>query len=171
MTTILAGVFSSCLSRRLGWCVSFSNWFLEADMAARIISAICRLGAALAELFLLKRKKDEREAPSKAAQEIRQAIAEGDQEAVNLKLEEARLKRQHGSILVCVLAAVLLVAACLLFGCVRTRLYVTSADRECVPMEVDGRKGWWVPEAMFADLSEAYVREPHRAAVLENVGK
>ena len=144
-------------------------------MAARIITAICRFGAALAELLLLKKRKEEREAPEKAAQEIRQAIAEKDQQGVNLRLEQARLKRTHGSVLVCVLAAVLLLGVCLAFGCVRTKLYVTPKDRECVPMEVDGMPGWWVPEAMFTDLAEAYVRESTREsyknALLDNLEK
>lgn len=138
-------------------------------MAARIITAICRFGAAIAELLLLKRRRDELEAPAKAAQEIRQAIAEGNQEAVNTKLEQARLKRQHGAVLVWILLAVLLLAICLAFGCIRTKLYVTSADRESVPMEVDGQKGWWVPETRFMELSEAYVRECEREALLREL--
>ena len=135
----------------------------------RLISNMARAVGALADLILFKKRKDEREAPAKAAQEIRQAIAEGDQEAVNIKLEQARLKRQHGSVLVCVVAAVLLIAVCLAFGCVRNKLYVVPADRECVPMEVDGQKGWWVPEATYTDLCEAYVRESEREALLREI--
>lgn len=135
----------------------------------KLITAICRLGAALCDLLLLKKRKDEREAPAKAAQEIRQAIAEGDQEAVNIKLEQARLKRLNGSILLGVILALLMLAVCLAFGCVRTKLYVTSKDRESVPMEVDGQKGWWVPEIRFMELSEAYVRESEREALLREL--
>lgn len=137
----------------------------------RLVSYIARAVGALADLLLFKAKRDERRAPEQAAQNIREAVAKGDQEAVNTQLEQARLKRQHGGILVCVALALLLLAVCALFGCVRNRLYVVPKDREAVKMEVDGNPGWWVPEALFLDLSEAYVRESHRAAVLESVAR
>lgn len=135
----------------------------------RIISNICRAVGAMADLLNFKFKRDERRAPEKAAQSIREAIAAGNEEAVNTQLEQARLKRKHGSVLFWVLAALFLVAVATLLGCQRTKLYVVPESRHADRMEVDGQAGWLVPEAMFLDLSEAYVRESHRAQVLESV--
>lgn len=114
-------------------------------------------------------RKQESAAPVEAAEEIRHAVAEGDEQKVNQMLEEARMGRLHGGKTVSVALAALAVAGTVfLNGCVMPRKpLVLSADRNCVRMELDGVKGWFVPEAEFSDLTAAYVAESARLKLRE----
>ena len=143
---------------------------------SRILASIVRIASNILEIITLKeRRKAKRErkqesaAPVEAAEEIRQAVAEGDETKVNQMLEEARLGRIHGGKAVSVAIAALAVAGSVfLNGCVLARKpLVLSADRNCVRMELDGVKGWFVPEAEFSDLTAAYVAESARLKLRE----
>lgn len=120
-----------------------------------------------------KERKENAEAPVQAAEEMRQAVAAGDEQEVNLKLEESRLHRMHGGIrkgVSIVLLCLGLGAASLDAGCVRLPRkapIVFSADRYCTKMELNGVAGWFVPEAEFADLTAAYRAESVRMRLRE----
>ena len=143
---------------------------------ARIVSAIVRIVSNALELFTLRARKkarDERKqeasAPVEAAEDIRHAVAEGDEAAVNQMLEDARLHKTHGAKVVSLaLAALTLAGSLFVYGCVMPRKpLVLSADRAVVRMELDGVSGWFVPDAAFADLSAAYVAESARLRLRE----
>jgi hypothetical protein len=143
---------------------------------ARIVGAIVRIASSVLELLTLKERKkarqerkDEAEAPVQAAEDIRHAVAEGDENKVNQMLEESRLHRTHGGKAVSVLlAALALAGSVFMYGCVIQRKpLVLSADRAVVTMELNGVSGWFVPEATFADMSAAYVAENARMRIRE----
>lgn len=143
---------------------------------SRIMGAIVRIASSILELLTIKERrkdrqerKDDAEAPVHAAEDIRHAVAEGDEGKVNQMLEEARLGRTHGGRAVSVaLAALALAGSVFLYGCVVQRKpLVLSADRAVVKMEMNGIQGWFVPEAQFADLSAAYVAEQARMKLRE----
>lgn len=127
----------------------------------RIVSSICRLGAAIAELFLLRAKRKPAADVQAAAADAREAVARHDEEAVNTAIENARLRRaarrRSGFFAIEIVAAILLLAFCLAFGCVRTRTLVIPADRHVVHIVHEGVEGWFVPDATMADLVESYV--------------
>lgn len=145
---------------------------------AGVFLAVARFAAGVLELLNLKARRKEREeakaraeAPVKAAEEMRQAVATGDEEKVNRMLEDARMRRMHGGKAVSVaLATLALAGSVLLYGCIRVpqeKPLVMSADRHVVKMEVAGVKGWFVPEAQFADMAAAYVAEEKRMEIRE----
>lgn len=143
---------------------------------SRIMGAIVRIASSILELLTIKERrkdrqerKDDAEAPVHAAEDIRHAVAEGDEGKVNQMLEEARLGRTHGGRAVSVILAGLTVwGSVFLYGCVMPRKpLVLSADRQCVKMEMNGIQGWFVPDAEFADLSAAYVAEQARMKLRE----
>lgn len=143
---------------------------------SRIMGAIVRIASSILELLTIKERrkdrqerKDDAEATVHAAEDIRHAVAEGDEGKVNQMLEEARLGRTHGGRAVSVaLAALALAGSVFLCGCVVQRKpLVLSADRAVVKMEMNGIQGWFVPEAQFADLSAAYVAEQARMRLRE----
>lgn len=128
-----------------------------------IISSICRFGAALAELLLLRaRRKPARDA-EQTATDAREAVARHDEEAVNAAIEDARLRRaarrRSGFCALEILAVIVILAQALAFGCVRvrTRTLVIPADRHTVHLVHEGVEGWFVPDATMADLVESYV--------------
>lgn len=138
---------------------------------ARIVSALVRIGSCILELLTIKERRKDREerksdasAPVQAAEDIRHAVAEGDEGKVNQMLEEARLGKMHGGRAVSVaLAALALAGSVFMYGCMAPQKpLVLSADRAVVKMELDGVSGWFVPDAEFADLSAAYVAEAAR---------
>lgn len=127
----------------------------------RIVSSICRFGAALAELLLLRaRRKPARDA-EQAATDAREAVARHDEEAVNAAIEDARLRRaaRKSGACACIVLVVLLIVLATAFGCVRvrTRTLVIPADRHTVHIVHEGVEGWFVPDATMADLVESYV--------------
>ena len=143
---------------------------------SRFLASIVRIASNLLELLTLKERrkakkerKEETAAPVQAAEEIRHAVAEGDEQKVNQMLEEARMGRLHGGKAVSVaLAAMALGGSMFLNGCVLApKPLVLSADRTCVRMELDGVKGWFIPEAEAADLMAAYVAESARLKLRE----
>ena len=129
----------------------------------RLVSAICRLGAAIAELFLLRSKRKPSAEAEQAATDAREAVAHHDEDAVNAAIEDARLRRaarrRSGFCVLEILVAILILALCLAFGCVRvrTRTLVIPADRHTVHIVHEGVEGWFVPDATMADLVESYV--------------
>lgn len=142
----------------------------------RIFNAIVRIASNVLELITLKERrkarkerKEEASAPVNAAEEIRQAVAEGDETKVNQLLEEARMSRIHGGKSVSVAIAALAVAGSMfLHGCALPRKpLIFSADRYCVKMELDGVEGFFVPQAEFADLTAAYAAESARLRLRE----
>lgn len=150
--------------------------------ALGIFGALARLAAGIVELLGIKERRKDRaerkaraEEPVKAAEEMRQAVAEGDEEKVNRMLEEARMGRAHGGkVLPALLAAVALAGSLCLHGCVlvpQQKPLVLSADRRVVKMEMDGVKGWFVPEAQFADMAAAYVAESRRMRLREEAAE
>ena len=143
---------------------------------ARIFGPIIRIASSVLEIVTLRARKKAKqearadaEAPVKAAEDIRHAVAEGDEGKVNQMLEEARLNRTHGGQAVsAILAGLTVWGSVFLYGCVMPRKpLVLSADRQCVKMEMDGIQGWFVPEAEFADLAAAYVAEQARLKLRE----
>ena len=143
---------------------------------SRVFSAIVRIASSILELLTIKERrkerqerKDDAEAPVQAAEDIRQAVAEGNEDEVNQRLEEARLHRTHGGKAVSVaLATLALAGSVFLYGCIQApRPHVLSADRAVVKMELDGVSGWFVPDAAFADLTAAYVAESARMRLRE----
>ena len=144
---------------------------------SRIVSALVRMGSCILELLTIKERrkvrkerKDGAEAPVKAAEDIRHAVATGDEAKVNQMLESTRLNLTHGGKAVSVaLAALALAGSVLLQGCAlqQRRPLVLSADRAVVRMEMNGVQGWFVPEAQFADLAAAYVAEQARLKLRE----
>ena len=137
---------------------------------SRIMGAIVRIASSILELLTIKERrkdrqerKDDAEATVHAAEDIRHAVAEGDEGKVNQMLEEARLGRTHGGRAVSVALAALALAGCV----VQRKPLVLSADRAVVKMEMNGIQGWFVPEAQFADLSAAYVAEQARMRLRE----
>ena len=131
----------------------------------RIVSSICRFGAALAELFLLRSRRKPSVEAEKAARDAREAVARHDEAAVNDAIENARLRRaarRSGFCAIEILVAILLLALCLAFGCVRTRTLVIPADRHTVHIVHEGVEGWFVPDATMADLVESYVLDSHK---------
>ena len=140
---------------------------------ARIVSAIVRIVSNALELFTLRARKKAREerkqdadAPVQAADDIRHAVADGDEAKVNEMLEDARLHKTHGRVVTVALAA--LAGSVFLHGCIQSpRPHVLSADRAVVKMELDGVSGWFVPDAAFADLTAAYVAESARMRLRE----
>lgn len=151
-------------------------------MIARFLEALVRIASNILELLTLKaRKKDKEERrqeaqePAQAASEIRQAVAEGDQEKVNQLLEEARLERMHGvgkTVSAILLALTLAGSGVLFSGCVlvpKEKPLVLSADRQVVRMTMDGISGWFVPDAEFADLTAAYIAETRRMRLRESL--
>ena len=142
---------------------------------ARIVSAIVRIVSNALELFTLRARKKAREerkqdadAPVQAADDIRHAVADGDEAKVNEMLEDARLHKTHGRAVTVALAALALAGSVFLYGCVQSpRPHVLSADRAVVKMELDGVSGWFVPDAAFADLTAAYVAESARMRLRE----
>ena len=129
----------------------------------RLVSAICRLGAAIAELFLLRSKRKPSAEAEQAADDAREAVARHDEDDVNAAIEDARLRRaarrRSGFCVLEILVAILILALCLAFGCVRvrTRTLVIPADRHTVHIVHEGVEGWFVPDATMADLVESYV--------------
>lgn len=147
-------------------------------MSSRIVSAIVRIGSNILELLTIKERrkdrkerKDEVNKPVEAAEEIRHAVADGDEDKVNQMLEDARLNRIHGGKAVSVIILGLTVwGSVFMYGCVAAkRPHVLSADRHCVKMEMNGIPGWFVPEAQFADLSAAYMAEQARMKLREEI--
>lgn len=129
----------------------------------RIVSSICRLGAVLAELFLLRAKRKPAAEAQAAASDAREAVVRHDEAAVNAAIEDARLRRaarrRSGFCVLEIVLAILILALALTFGCVRTRTrtLVIPADRHTVHIVHDGVEGWFVPDATMADLVESYV--------------
>ena len=143
---------------------------------SRFLASIVRIASNLLELLTLKERrkakkerKEETAAPVQAAEEIRHAVAEGDEATVNQMLEDARLHKTHGAKVVSLaLAALTLAGSLFVYGCVMPRKpLVLSADRAVVRMELDGVSGWFVPDAAFADLTAAYVAEAARMKLRE----
>jgi hypothetical protein len=124
---------------------------------------LIRLGACLAELFLLRAKRKPAADAQAAATDAREAVARHDEDAVNTAIENARLRRaarrRSGFCAIEIVAAILILALCLAFGCVRTRTrtLVIPADRHVVHIVHEGVEGWFVPDATMADLVESYV--------------
>lgn len=143
---------------------------------SRVVAAIVRIASSILEIITLKERrkarkerKEEASAPVSAAEEIRQAVAEGDETKVNELLEEARMGRLHGGKSVSVaIAALALAGSVFLYGCALPRKpLIFSADRYCVKMELNGVEGFFVPKAEFADLTAAYVAESARMRLRE----
>lgn len=143
---------------------------------SKIFGPIIRIASSVLEIVTLrarKKAKQERradaEAPVHAAEEIRQAVAEGDTNKVNQLLEESRLHITHGGRAVSVaLAALALAGTVFSSGCMAPRnQLVLSADRAVVEMEMNGIKGYFVPKLMFADLAAAYRAEQARLKLRE----
>lgn len=127
---------------------------------------LIRLGACLAELFLLRAKRKPVADAQAAATDAREAVARHDEDAVNTAIENARLRRaarrRSGFCTLEIVAAILILALCLAFGCVRTRTrtLVIPADRHVVHIVHEGVEGWLVPDATMADMLESYVLDP-----------
>jgi len=143
---------------------------------SRILASIVRIASNILEIITLKERrkakqerKQESAAPVEAAEDIRHAVAEGNEAEVNQRLEEARLHQTHGGKVVsAVLLSLALAGSVFVSGCVMQRKpLVLSADRAVVKMELDGVSGWFVPDAAFADLSAAYVAESARMRLRE----
>ncbi len=144
---------------------------------SKIFGPIIRIASSVLEIVTLRARKKAKqearadaEAPVKAAEDIRHAVATGDEAKVNQMLESARLNLTHGGKAVSVaLAALALAGSVLLQGCAlqQRRPLVLSADRACVRMEMNGVTGWFVPEGQFADLTAAYVAEQARLNLRE----
>lgn len=129
----------------------------------RLVSSICRFCACLADLLLLRAKRKPAAEAQAAATDAREAVARHDEDAVNTAIENARLRRaarrRSGFCALEIVAAILILALCLAFGCVRvrTRTLVIPADRHTVHIVHEGVEGWFVPDAAMADLVESYV--------------
>lgn len=130
----------------------------------RIVASICRLGAALAELLLLRARRKPAADAQAAAADAREAVARHDEDAVNTAIENARLRRaaRKSGACACVVLAILLIVLATAFGCVRTRTLVIPADRHVTLIVHEGVQGWFVPDATMADLVEADIIESHR---------
>lgn len=126
----------------------------------RIVSSICRFGAALAELLLLRaRRKPARDAAT-AETEARAAVARHDEDAVNAAIEDGRLRRtarRSGFCVLEIIVAIFILALCFAFGCVRTRTLVIPADRRVIYVDEGDLHGWLVPDATMADLVGEHV--------------
>lgn len=131
----------------------------------RLVSSICRFCACLAELFLLRAKRKPAADAQAAAADAREAVARHDEDAVNTAIENARLRRaarrRSGFCALEIVAAILILALCLVFGC-RTRTLVIPADRHVVHIVHEGVEGWLVPDATMADLVESYVLDSQK---------
>lgn len=144
---------------------------------SRIMGAIVRIASSILELLTIKERrkdrqerKDDADAPVQAAEEIRQAVAEGDEGKVNQLLEESRLHITHGGKAVSILLAGLTAwGAVTMSGCAlpQGRPLVLSAERAVVKMEMNGVKGYFVPELQFADMAAAYRAEEARMKLRE----
>lgn len=110
-------------------------------------SALARLAAAIGEwLFSARRiEKAERKATEKAADSARADAFKGDEAAVNKRL--SRLLH----------AAVVTVGVCWLTGCAARVVYVPATER-AMRMEHAGVPGWWLPDAVMADVLEKLER-------------
>ena len=138
-------------------------------MAARIISAICRFGAALSELLLLRAKRKPKAEAENAVREAREAVGKHDVAAVNRIIEESRLKRGGAAeVSVVALLAVLCLGMAIVSGCVRTM--IIPADREVAEVEIEGVHYWLVPDATYSDIMEGYVRDSRRRRLEDGNG-
>lgn len=134
---------------------------------------IVELSKAISSLFGFLEKRSERKKEKSAEKRIRRridrvnearkSVAEGDADTLNRIIENRRQRKSASEagnadlFLVFALMAFL----CFIFataGCItRERTIVVPADRLAVRTEMDGVKGWFVPDATMADLMETYV--------------
>ena len=132
----------------------------------RLVSAICRFGAALAELLLLRARRKPAADAEAAAANAREAVARHDEAAVNASIEDARLRRaaRKSGACACIVLGILLLVLATAFGCVRvrTRTLVIPADRQTVHIVHEGVEGWFVPDATMADRVESYVLDSQK---------
>jgi hypothetical protein len=117
-----------------------------------VVMGLIRLGAGVFEYMnqparrrAAAAKAIEKEAAERRAREQadEQAVREGDKDHVNGRLSD---------LLPLVVAGALLASGC------ATRTVYVPADREVVPIEHDGRAGWFVPNATLNDLLQAAQR-------------
>jgi len=121
------------------------------------IKAIC---AAIAAVFrYLSNRNDpaavkqrKTDAETKDVQSIAGEVHRKDTDAINRRIHDLR---KAG--LVLFLAGILGSGA----GCATRVIYVQDGDR-AIPMERDGKPGWWLPDAVMVDLLER-ATETHNA--------
>lgn len=59
------------------------------------------------------------------------------------------------------LVALILVAPFIIFGCATKVIYVPQEEK-AVRYELNGQKGWWLPDAVFAQLLEKAMRNQEK---------
>lgn len=97
-------------------------------------------------------KQRKADAETKDVQSIAGEVARKDVDAINKRIHDLR-KAGLAMLLAGALAAGT--------GCATRIIYVQDGDR-AVPMERDGKPGWWVPDAVMTDLLER-ATENHNA--------
>lgn len=98
--------------------------------------ALLRILAVFFEWFFSPKRTQKREAAAteKSKGEVESEVRRKDTDAVNARLDKL--------LLVCLLP--------LVFGCASRpkTVYIPAGDK-VLPLQYEGRDGWWVPEAVF----------------------